>query len=137
MPTSNEISILNVLHGLKHIRDVLNGSVKEFNPHILDLTNNNAEDHDHWEVVDDGVSVVSIDGTEYETASVTKERSVSTPKSSIVSNSNYSWMVEGCTEDNNNSLFNTKKSSIIGISELSSYSSERTNYGYLDGPIED
>ncbi|KAF0411866.1 RabGAP/TBC [Gigaspora margarita] len=250
IPTSNEISILNVLHGLKHIRDVLNGSVKEFNPHILDLTNNNAEDHDHWEVVDDGVSVVSMAGTEDETASVTKEvqtkqeriappvnaskapnleptftkdseisqpsplpssfssplsdetasqstllqqsnpladqikisnsisekpslisttqsrssprgvrptsislpkskfklndtmndldkRSVSSPKSSIVSNSKYSWMVEGCTEDDDNSLFNPKRSSIIGISGLSSYSSERTNYGYLDGPIED
>ncbi|CAG8794459.1 19057_t:CDS:1, partial [Dentiscutata erythropus] len=231
--------------------DVLNGSVKEFNPHVLDLTNNNAEDHDHWEVVDDGVSVVSMAGTEDETASVTKEvqtkqekiapsvnapktpnlestftkdseisrsspppssfssplsdetsssqstslqqsnpladqikisnsvsekpslisttqsrssprgvkptsisipkskmkfndtlndsdkRSVSTPKSSIVSNSKYSWMVEGCTEDDDNSLFNPKRSSIIGISGLSSYSSERTNYGYLDGPIED
>ncbi|KAF0356172.1 hypothetical protein F8M41_014813 [Gigaspora margarita] len=73
MPTSNEISILNVLHGLKHIRDVLNESVKEFNPHILDLTNNNAVDQDHWEVVDDGVSVVSMAGMEDETVSVTKE----------------------------------------------------------------
>jgi len=42
IPTSKEISIINVLHGLKHIRDVLNGSVKEFNPHILNLTNHNA-----------------------------------------------------------------------------------------------
>ncbi|CAG8526384.1 31389_t:CDS:10 [Racocetra persica] len=247
IPTSNEISILNVLHGLKHVRDVLNGSVKEFNPHILELTNNNAEDHDHWEVVDDGVSVVSMAGTEDETASVTKEvqtkqekivptvnaskapisestpkkdvetpqsssppfssfsspltdetssqstslqqsnpladqikisdsvdekpnlisttqsrssprgvkptsislpkskvklnhadkRSVGTPKSSIASNSKYSWIVEGCTEDDDNSLFNPKRSSNVGISGLSSYSSERMNYGYLDRSIED
>ncbi|CAG8587080.1 16631_t:CDS:2, partial [Racocetra fulgida] len=247
IPTSNEISILNVLHGLKHVRDVLNGSVKEFNPHILDLTNNNAEDHDHWEVVDDGVSVVSMAGTEDETASVTKEvqikqekivptvnaskasisestlkkdvetpqssspplssfsslltdetssqstslqqsnpladqikisnsvdekpslisttqsrssprgvkptsislpkskvklndadkRSVGTPKSSITSNSKYSWILEGCTEDDDNSLFNPKRSSNVGISGLSSYSSERVNYGYLDRSIED
>ncbi|CAG8614428.1 18236_t:CDS:10, partial [Cetraspora pellucida] len=246
IPTSNEISILNVLHGLKHIRDVLNGSVKEFNPHILDLTNHNAEDHEHWEVVDDGVSVVSMTGTEDETASVTKEvqtkqekivstvntskapisesnkkdvevpqsssppfssfssplsdetssqstllqqsnpladqikisnsvgekpslisttqsrssprgvkptsislpkskvklndadkRSLGTPKSSIASNSKYSWMIEGCTEDDDNSLFNPKRSSIVSISGLSSYSSERVNYGYLDEPIED
>ncbi|CAI2169233.1 19489_t:CDS:10 [Funneliformis geosporum] len=69
----NEISVLHVLHGLKHIRDVLNGFVKEFNPHIMEISSHNGDDHDHWEVVDDGVSVVSVAGTEDETASVTKE----------------------------------------------------------------
>jgi hypothetical protein len=71
--SANEISILHVLHGLKHIRDVLNGSIKEFNPHIMEMASHNGDDHDHWEVVDDEVSVVSVTGTEDETASVTKE----------------------------------------------------------------
>ncbi len=53
--SANEISVLHVLHGLKHIRDVMNGFIKEFNPHIMEMTSHNGEDHDHWEVVDDGM----------------------------------------------------------------------------------
>ncbi|RIA91486.1 hypothetical protein C1645_767340 [Glomus cerebriforme] len=232
--SANEISVLHALHGLKHIRDVLNGSIKEFNSHIMEIASHNGEDHDHWEVVDDGVSVVSVAGTEDDTASVTKEiqtkqdkiitptspsvnilktsatetistkvvspmstsplqtsppsstkvtsqpiqqrsninnpisinTSVSqsstneksssysathppktpkpksklrledilndmensetgTPKSSIVSNSKYSWMIEGYTDDDDNSLFNPKRASIGSINSLSGFSSDR------------
>lgn len=86
--SSNGISVLHVLHGLKHIRDVLNGSTKEFNSNILDYSSNNStEDHEHWEVVDDGISVVSVAGTEDEIASVTKEAHTKQDKSVIKSES--------------------------------------------------
>ncbi|CAG8525412.1 7225_t:CDS:2 [Acaulospora morrowiae] len=61
---SNDIS--HVLQGLKHIRDVLNGS-RELNPHILDSPSGNIhEDHEYWEVL-------SMSGTEYENASVCRD----------------------------------------------------------------
>ncbi|PKK67028.1 RabGAP/TBC [Rhizophagus irregularis] len=230
--TTHEISVLHALHGLKHVRDVLNGSKKEFNSHIMEITSHNGDDHDHWEVVDDGVSVVSVTGTEDETASVTKEiqtkqdksltptsssnniiktsvvetistkpavQSISTlplqssppsstkvtpqlnqqyssgtsstsintsnekskvpssyatktpkpksklkledilsdidmeksetgtgtPKSSIASNSKYSWMIEGYTDDDENSLFNPKRASIGSFDSLSGFSSDK------------
>ncbi|CAG8534166.1 14057_t:CDS:1 [Acaulospora colombiana] len=245
---------LHVLKGLKHIVDVLNGS-GELNPHILDSPPSNVhEDHEHWEVVDDEVSVVSIAGTEDEAApSVTKEvrtkqeknvpsipkpsitgsaiaKPISVPrlnstslppiptsspplpplprssspksppssdndvtnstgvfhsesespanersssssttkmskalpptpkvarptstkpkfkledildaaenddsetsKSSISSNSKYSWMVEGFTDDDDNSLFNPKRASVNSINSLTGYAS---GLGYADG----
>jgi hypothetical protein len=229
--TTHEISVLHALHGLKHIRDVLNGSIKEFNSHIMEIASHNGEDHDHWEVVDDGVSVVSVTGTEDETASVTKEiqtkqdkiitptsssnniiktsvvetistkpvvqpistsplqssppsstkvtpqliqqysnvtsptslntsnekskvtssysasktpkpksklkledilsdmekneTGTGTPKSSIASNSKYSWMIEGYTDDDENSLFNPKRASIGSFDSLSGFSSDK------------
>ncbi|GES82722.1 TBC1 domain family member 5-like isoform X5 [Rhizophagus clarus] len=225
--TTHEISVLHALHGLKHIRDVLNGSIKEFNSHIMETVSLNGEDHDHWEVVDDGVSVVSVPGTEDETASVTKEvqtkhdkiithtsspnniiktsvietistkpvvqpittlplqpsppsstkvtpqqyskvtspsistsnekpkvtsshsatktpkpksklkledilddmekseTGTGTPKSSIASNSKYSWMIEGYTDDDDNSLFNPKRASIGSFDSLSGFSLDK------------
>ncbi|RHZ49558.1 hypothetical protein Glove_519g19 [Diversispora epigaea] len=244
---SDGISVLNVLHGLKHIRDVLNGSMKEFNSNILDFSssdisntsNNSTEDHEreheneHWEVVDDGISVLSVPGTEDEIASIKsnnntkQEKSIAkseiksiyssipsssfssslpslpimssssetssssplsrntidnasittatttttssstpttptartpripkrssklklkledilydvennngTPKSSITSNSKYSWMIEGYTDDDDNSLFNPKRASIGSINSLSSYASgSGYGSGYAD-----
>lgn len=236
--TTHEISVLHALHGLKHVRDVLNGSIKEFNSHIMEIASHNGDDHDHWEVVDDGVSVVSVTGTEDETASVTKEiqtkqdkiltptssnniiktsavetistkpaavqpistlplqssppssikatpqliqqyssgtsstsintsnekpkvtssysatktskpksklkledilsdidmekseTGTGTPKSSIASNSKYSWMIEGYTDDDENSLFNPKRASIGSFDSLSGFSSD--NMSTLD-----
>ncbi|CAJ0907415.1 14979_t:CDS:2, partial [Entrophospora sp. SA101] len=44
-------------------------------------------------------------------------------KSSIASNSKYSWMIEGCIDEDDNSLFNPKRSSIASINSLSSFAS--------------
>nr|CAG8564956.1 2542_t:CDS:10 [Entrophospora candida] len=188
-------------HRLKYMRDVLNGTLKDSNQNFdVNYNHNGPEDHDHWEVVDDGVSVVSVAGTEDETAFVSKESkfvpsssnsstvnsnvgsksminnnhiqtkrlpspplpplpppssnsiqqkqspaSVVIPKSrlkledilndvdndsstgfsksSIASNSKYSWMIEGCIDEDDNSLFNPKRSSITSINSLSSFAS--------------
>ncbi len=48
-----------------------------------------------------------------------------TPKSSIASNSKYSWMIEGYTDDDDNSLFNPKRASIGSVNSLSGFSSDR------------
>ncbi|CAG8524741.1 6773_t:CDS:10 [Paraglomus brasilianum] len=71
--TPGEVSILHALAGLKHVRDVLSGAVREFNPNVLDALHHS---DDHWEVLDDQVSVVSvvsIAGEEDEANSVNKE----------------------------------------------------------------
>ncbi|CAJ0888389.1 11735_t:CDS:2, partial [Entrophospora sp. SA101] len=61
-------------HRLKYMRDVLNGTLKDSSQNFdVNYNHNGPEDHDHWEVVDDGVSVVSVAGTEDETAFVSKE----------------------------------------------------------------
>ncbi|CAG8640399.1 8555_t:CDS:2, partial [Paraglomus occultum] len=74
--TPGEVSILHALAGLKHVRDVLSGAVREFNPNVLDALHHSGDDHDHWEVLDDQVSVVSVvslAGEEDETNSVNRE----------------------------------------------------------------
>ncbi|CAG8444602.1 4847_t:CDS:10 [Funneliformis mosseae] len=114
----NEISVLHVLHGLKHIRDVLNGFVKEFNPHIMEISSHNGEDHDHWEVVDDGVSVVSVAGTEDETASVTKE--IQTKQDKITTPSSSSSTNVNATKTTVSETISTKPVQTISITSLQS-----------------
>ncbi|CAH1759812.1 11377_t:CDS:10 [Entrophospora sp. SA101] len=198
---NHNFSIVVNQNRLKYMRDVLNGTLKDSSQNFdVNYNHNGPEDHDHWEVVDDGVSVVSVAGTEDETAFVSKESkfvpsssnsstvnsnvgsksminnnhiqtkrlpspplpplppplsnsiqqkqspaSVVIPKSrlkledilndvdndsptgfsksSIASNSKYSWMIEGCIDEDDNSLFNPKRSSIASINSLSSFAS--------------
>ncbi|CAG8440468.1 11923_t:CDS:10 [Diversispora eburnea] len=204
--SSDGISVLNVLHGLKHIRDVLNGSTKEFNSNILDLSSNTSNTSNN-STEDEISSIKSINNTKQEksivkteiksipsssseisssplsrniidnsvitspittTTTTTKlstqstpttsttsrrihkhsslknklnledilsdvENSNGTPKSSITSNSKYSWMIGGYTDDDENSLFNPKRASIGSVNSLSSYASgSGYGSGYAD-----
>ncbi|CAG8635027.1 3791_t:CDS:2, partial [Ambispora leptoticha] len=90
--TANEISILHALTGLKHVRDVLDGTTRDFNPGVFYGSNHSSgEEQDHWEVVDDEVSVVSVlstAGEDDETSSTAKDGIQSKhDKSSSVTNS--------------------------------------------------
>ncbi|CAG8478943.1 12154_t:CDS:2 [Ambispora gerdemannii] len=110
--TANEISILHALTGLKHVRDVLDGTTRDFNPGVFYGSNHSAgstgEEHDHWEVVDDEVSVVSVlstTGEDDETSSTTAKDVIQSKHEKILSvtNSQRSTL-------SNNDVFSISKS---------------------------
>ncbi|KAG9303580.1 hypothetical protein G9A89_018476 [Geosiphon pyriformis] len=112
--SANEISILHALAGLKHVRDVLDGSTKDFNPSVFyGSSHTTGEEHDHWEVVDDEVSVVSVLSTTGEDEEL----------SSTTTNSKE---VNQFKQDKVISIINSQKSTGSGIDVVSKPLSQTT-----------